>query len=121
MPLRVRGRRRKRSPEPFARRAHSCGDRLVSPLFDRGQPRSRTSYEQRAPQPALVDLRDSPTLDSVGLDIVPTCPDILQHCQRDISKEQIELLGIKAELRALGQRKRALLVRRQEIRAVAPY
>ncbi|KAL0910558.1 hypothetical protein M5K25_021552 [Dendrobium thyrsiflorum] len=43
----------------------------------------------------------------------------LQCCQRDISEEQIMLLGIEAELRALRQRERALLVRRQEIRAVA--
>ncbi|KAL0928626.1 hypothetical protein M5K25_000532 [Dendrobium thyrsiflorum] len=42
----------------------------------------------------------------------------LQCCQRDIFEEQIMLLGIEAELRALRQRERALLVRRQEIREV---
>ncbi|KAL0908553.1 hypothetical protein M5K25_023053 [Dendrobium thyrsiflorum] len=45
----------------------------------------------------------------------------LQCCQQDISKEQIVLLDIKTELRALRQREHALLVTRQEIRAVATH
>ncbi|KAL0906772.1 hypothetical protein M5K25_025293 [Dendrobium thyrsiflorum] len=76
-PFRVHGRRRKRSPESSTRRddpGRSCGYRPVPPPFDRGQPRSRTSYEQRAPQHAPVDLHDtshtphvSPILEQFGM------------------------------------------------------
>ncbi|XP_028549522.1 uncharacterized protein LOC114579363 [Dendrobium catenatum] len=43
----------------------------------------------------------------------------LHHCQWDISREQMVLLGIEAELRALKLRERVLLERREEVRAVA--
>ncbi|KAL0920019.1 hypothetical protein M5K25_009120 [Dendrobium thyrsiflorum] len=76
-PSRVHGRRKKRSPESSARRddpGPSCGHRPVPPPFDRGHPRSRTSYEQRAPQHAPVDLQDtsdtphvSPILEQFGM------------------------------------------------------
>ncbi|KAI0531453.1 hypothetical protein KFK09_001008 [Dendrobium nobile] len=45
----------------------------------------------------------------------------LHHCQRDISGEQMVLLGIEAELRALKLRERVLLERREEVRAVATH
>ncbi|KAL0919312.1 hypothetical protein M5K25_011398 [Dendrobium thyrsiflorum] len=76
-PSRVHGRRRKRSSESSARRddpGHSCGHRPVPPPFDRGHPRSRMPYEQRAPQHAPVDLQDtsdtphvSPILEQFGM------------------------------------------------------
>ncbi|KAI0497648.1 hypothetical protein KFK09_020881 [Dendrobium nobile] len=45
----------------------------------------------------------------------------LRRCQRDISAEQLELLEILGELRALRQRGMALLERRQDLRAAATY
>ncbi|KAL0911943.1 hypothetical protein M5K25_017881 [Dendrobium thyrsiflorum] len=76
-PFRAHGRRRKRSPKSSARRddpGPSCGHRPVPPPFDRGHPRSRMSYEQRAPQHAPVDLQDtsdtphvSPILEQFGM------------------------------------------------------
>ncbi|KAI0489452.1 hypothetical protein KFK09_029295 [Dendrobium nobile] len=45
----------------------------------------------------------------------------LRRCQRDISAEQLELLEILGELRALRQRGMALLERRRDLRAAATY
>ncbi|KAL0915257.1 hypothetical protein M5K25_015660 [Dendrobium thyrsiflorum] len=83
-PFRVHGRRRKRSPESSTRcddPGRSCGHRPVPLPFDRGQPRSRTSYEQRAPQHAPVDLQDtshtphvSPILEQFGMGTACTSP-----------------------------------------------
>ncbi|KAL0918758.1 hypothetical protein M5K25_010789 [Dendrobium thyrsiflorum] len=45
----------------------------------------------------------------------------LRRCQRDISEEQLELLEISVNLKALRQRERALLERQRELRAAAAY
>ncbi|XP_020703216.1 uncharacterized protein LOC110114620 [Dendrobium catenatum] len=76
--FKVRGRRRRRSPEPSARcddPALSYGRRPLSPSFDRGRPRSKTLYEQTSSWQAPADAPDishtlsvSPTLEPEGLD-----------------------------------------------------